>query len=86
MSRIGIADLKAHLSAHLRAVRSGEEIVVLDRDEPVATIVPYRSSGAAAIEIRPAADGGEPFGRLRPPKRRGRTNSLALLLEDRGRR
>jgi hypothetical protein len=31
---IGIADLKARLSEHLRAVRKGRTITVLDRDRP----------------------------------------------------
>lgn len=40
MKRVGTADLKARLSEHLRAVRDGEEIVVMDRREPIARVVP----------------------------------------------
>ncbi len=40
MKRVGTADLKAHLSAHLREVRRGETITVLDRRQPIARIVP----------------------------------------------
>ena len=32
---IGIADLKAHLSEHLHAVRKGRSLTVLDRNTPV---------------------------------------------------
>lgn len=39
--KVKIGDLKAHLSAHLRRVRKGGEIIVLDRDTPVARIVPF---------------------------------------------
>ncbi len=41
MKTVQIGDLKNHLSAHLREVREGEEIVVRDRNLPVARIIPY---------------------------------------------
>jgi hypothetical protein len=55
-------------------------LTVLDRDTPVARIVPY---SAQALEIRKAKR------RLRdlklPPKPSKRTDSVALLVEDRRR-
>ena len=81
MSNVRIADLKARLSEHLRAVRNGGTLTVLDRDTPVARIVPY---SAQPLELRKAKR------RLRdlrlPAKPSKRTDSVALLLEDRGRR
>jgi len=81
MSDVRIADLKARLSEHLRTVRNGETVTVLDRDTPVARIVPY---AAQPLEIRKATR------RLRdlklPPKPSKRTDSVALLVEDRRRR
>ena len=81
MSNVRIADLKAHLSEHLRSVRNGGTLTVLDRDTPVARIVPYV---AQPLEIRKAKR------RLRdlklPPKPSKRTDSVALLVEDRRRR
>ncbi len=41
MKRVGTADLKAHLSEHLRAVRDGEELIVMDRREPIARVIPF---------------------------------------------
>lgn len=41
MKSVQIGDLKNHLSAHLREVRRGEEIIVRDRNLPVARIIPY---------------------------------------------
>jgi prevent-host-death family protein len=38
MKQVGIAELKARLSSHLRTVRRGHPITVLDRGIPVATI------------------------------------------------
>ena len=53
MTSVGTADLKAHLSEHLQAVRRGETIVVLDRREPIARIVPIGAAGLELV-IRPA--------------------------------
>jgi prevent-host-death family protein len=81
MGDVRIADLKARLSEHLRSVRNGDTVTVLDRDTPVARIVPYT---APPLELRKAKR------RLRdltlPRKPAKRTDSVALLLEDRRRR
>lgn len=52
MKRIGIADLKARLSEHIRYVRAGHEVTVLDRSRAVARIVPIEEH--APIRARPA--------------------------------
>lgn len=44
MTAVGVRDLKAHLSKHLREVADGEEIVVTDRGTPVARIVPISAT------------------------------------------
>jgi prevent-host-death family protein len=36
-----IADLRNHLTQYLQEVRAGEEIVVRDRQRPIARIVPF---------------------------------------------
>lgn len=81
MSDVGIAELKARLSEHLRSVRNGGTLTVLDRDTPIARIVPY---AAQPLEIRKAKR------RLRDlrllPRPSKRTDSVALLVEDRRRR
>ena len=78
MSDVGIADLKARLSEHLRSVRNGGTLTVLDRDTPIARIVPYT---APPVEIRKAKR------RLRdlklPSKPSKRTDSVAVLVADR---
>jgi len=82
MSKVGIADLKAHLSQHLRRVRGGRTITVVDRDTPVAQIVPY--DVAAVLEIRRAT---RKPGELRlPPPLPKATDSLSVLLRDRASR
>ena len=44
MTRVGVAKLKAGLSKYLRKVKAGKEVVVYDRDTPIARIVPYTSN------------------------------------------
>jgi prevent-host-death family protein len=40
MRLVNISDLKARLSAHIQLVKDGEEVLVCDRNQPVARIVP----------------------------------------------
>jgi prevent-host-death family protein len=35
-----ISELKAKLSAHIKFVKNGEEVLILDRNKPVARLVP----------------------------------------------
>lgn len=81
MKGVGIADLKARLSEHLRAVRRGRTITVLDRNVPVARIVPF---GVEPIEVRRATR--RPSDLPVPKGPAAQTDSLAVLLEDRRRR
>jgi prevent-host-death family protein len=81
MKSVGIAELKARLSEHLRSVKKGRTLTVLDRDTPVARIVPY---AATPLEVRRATR------RVRdlkvPPPPATPTDSLSVLLDDRHRR
>jgi prevent-host-death family protein len=45
---VGIRELKAHLSRHLRRVRDGSRLVVTDRGQQIATIAPVETPDAAA--------------------------------------
>ena len=42
--KANIATLKNNLSRYLKSVQAGEEVVVMDRDTPVARIVPFRQA------------------------------------------
>lgn len=82
MKQVRIADLKARLSEHLRAVRAGESIAVLDRDTPVAQLIPIRDLGA--LRIRKPAQGSVPLHRVVVPKQaRPTVDVVQLLLEER---
>ncbi len=52
MKRAGIAELKAHLSEHLAAVRAGDELLVTDRGRPVAKLVPLEADEGSAEDER----------------------------------
>jgi len=82
MSKVGIADLKAHLSQHLRKVRGGRTLTVLDRNTPVARIVPYEAD--APLEVRKATR--TPRSLRLPPPPTPPADSLRVLLEDRASR
>lgn len=47
---IKIAHLKSRLSYFLKLVRKGETILVKDREEPVAELVPYRGGSLSERE------------------------------------
>ena len=82
MKKVRIAELKSRLSEYIRAVRNGETISVLDRDTPVAQIVPVRER--VALRIRKPAPGTPPPNRVRLPKPlKLDIDIVQLLLEER---
>jgi len=86
MRQVRIAELKSRLSQYLRAVRGGETIAVLDRDAPIAQIIPMRER--PALRIRKPAPGTPAPNKVALPKaaRPGGDpggDIVALLLEER---
>ena len=97
MKSAKIAELKNNLSRYLDHVKAGGSVMVLERDRPVAQIVPLpgrsgRRTGGddarlARLERRGVirrGTGGHPdwLGRRRPPRLRG--SVLRDLLAERG--
>ena len=90
MDTVGIRELKAHLSRHLKRVRSGARLVVTERGRSIATITPVETPADVDWAHRLVADGrarwsgGKPVGNRRPVRMgEGRSVSDAVL-EDRG--
>jgi len=80
MKSVGIAELKAHLSHYIHAVRKGQTVTILDRKEPVARMVPI-TAGRRVLQTQRAI---RPIQELTlPPALSGKVDSLAALLEDR---
>lgn len=82
---VGIRELKAHLSEYVGRAAGGEEIVVTDRNRPVARIVAY--DNASNVER------GIEEGWIEPPRRRSlgevdrvrsSGSTLDVLGDDRG--
>jgi prevent-host-death family protein len=87
MKQVRIAELKSRLSEYLRAVRRGETIAVLDRETPVARIVPVRER--QGLRIQKPSPGTPAPNKVPLPKAasRLRIEIVDLLLEQRqGRR
>ena len=66
METVNIAELKNSLSAYLQKVRAGEEIIIRDRNLPIAKIVPLNTTDVSAEDLALAASGqmllpSEPF-------------------------
>lgn len=82
--KTGVAELKARLSQYLRVVKEGREVVVHDRDQPIARIVPYAPSRTLVVR-EPVASyrtlGAIPL----PPPVTLATDPVELLLDDRRR-
>jgi prevent-host-death family protein len=58
MKTTNIAELKNHLSSFLADVKRGEEILISDRNQPIAKIVPlYNTSDFSVEELALAASG-----------------------------
>ena len=57
--RIKIADLKANLSRHLRDVKAGQTITVVERDTPIALLAAY-TQGIAGVGLETRSPVGDP--------------------------
>jgi prevent-host-death family protein len=89
MNTVGIRELKANLSRHLKRVRSGTRLVVTERGRAIASIepIPTREDVGWAHALLAAGgarwSGGKPEGSSRPvPIERGKSVSDAVI-EDR---
>jgi antitoxin (DNA-binding transcriptional repressor) of toxin-antitoxin stability system len=82
MKAVKIAHLKSHLSRHLRDVRGGQALTVLDRDTPIARLMPIDADDDVVI-TRPAK-GTAPLAKVKlPPPAKIDVDVVKLLLDDR---
>jgi len=65
MRSVNVAELKNQLSKYLTFAKAGEEVVIRDRNLPVAKLVPLSSEGAGHQELKLVA-----VGSMRLPKTR----------------
>lgn len=57
MRVVGVKELKARLSEYLRLVKTGEVVLVTDRNEVVAELRPARRGGVMLEDLEAALDG-----------------------------
>lgn len=90
MDSVGIRELKANLSRHLKRVRSGARLMVTERGRSIATISPVETPPDVDWAHRLVADGraqwsgGKPVGSPRPARVTGDRTVSDAVLEDRG--
>lgn len=82
MKGVKIAELKSHLSHHLREVRAGRAITVLDRQTPVARLVPVGSNDDVVITL--PAEGAPTLASIKFPRPvKIKVDAVRILVEDR---
>jgi prevent-host-death family protein len=87
-TQVGIRELKARLSTYLRQVKGGRTVIITERGEPVARIVPMSQPLDAQLEAMQQAGliawNGKKLPPLAPVARAKGDRTIAeLLLEDR---
>jgi len=90
MQTVNIAQLKDKLSSYLTLVKAGQEIVIRDRNLPVAKLIPFVSESASDEEMALVASGAmrlpeTPFNIddiWKMPKARVKSNSATQALLD----
>jgi prevent-host-death family protein len=92
MRSVNIAELKNRLSTYVTFARGGEEIIIRDRNLPVAKLIPFSSGSTSEEELLLVA-----AGKMRLPEapldvdelwkiktgKVGGSDAIAALLEDR---
>jgi len=83
MITVRIAELKSRLSEHLRQVRRGESLTVLDRNTPIARVVPFDEK-AGLLKVRPPLPHTPKLQRIPlPPPLRRHKDIVTYLLDER---
>ena len=88
MISVGIKDLKNRLSHYLREVKKGEKILITERDQVIATILPVERGEEDSRLLSLVKEGfatwkgGKPTGSRHPVKIKGKAVS-EIVLEDR---
>ncbi|MBI4237877.1 MAG: type II toxin-antitoxin system prevent-host-death family antitoxin [Deltaproteobacteria bacterium] len=90
MIKVKIGELRNNLSAYLRKVRKGAEIVVMDRETPIGRVVPYQGEAkdTEPFDVVPPPGGYAGLAKLKfpPLKLQKRFDPVEELIKDRRRR
>lgn len=89
METVGVRELKAHLSRHLKRVRAGARLIVTERGRAVAALSPVEPAvdldwaHRLVAEGRAQWGGGKPVGAANPPVVSSSRTVADAVLEDR---
>jgi antitoxin (DNA-binding transcriptional repressor) of toxin-antitoxin stability system len=83
MKQVRIADLKARLCEHLRGVRRGQSLNILERETPIARILPYSNDEAKILIRHPLRHSSELRKMPLPPPLKVDVDIVSLLIEER---
>lgn len=88
METVGIRELKANLSRHLRRVRSGARLIVTEHGRSIATIAPVDAPDVGWVselvaDGRAQWSGGKPTGASNPVTLSEGRSASAVVIEDR---
>jgi antitoxin (DNA-binding transcriptional repressor) of toxin-antitoxin stability system len=92
MRSVNVAKLKDRLSEYLGVAKNGEEVIIRDRNLPVAKLVPFQADGASEQELLLVAAGKMRLPRAKfdpkmlgwlPSRRLKGNKAIAALLADR---
>lgn len=86
MRSVKIGQLKNKLSAYLRLVRKGAEIIIMDREHPIARITPFEKNEEELTIIEAKEKDFSKIKKLSFPKTKVAIDVVALLREDRDKR
>ena len=90
MDTVGVRELKARLSHHLKRVKAGHSVTVTDRGRPIARIQPVDLPADTGWIARMVAEGkaswsgGKPKGSSRPVRLKGKQLASDYVIEGRG--
>lgn len=88
MIEAGVKELKNRLSHYLAMVKMGKPVIITERNQAIATIVPMERAGEDGMLLSLVKEGfaewkgSKPFGSSRPVKIKGKTVS-EMVIENR---
>lgn len=86
MKSVNIAKFKAELGKYLGYIRRGEEVVVFDRSQPLARVLPFKETETKLIIEEPLEKETHLFDLHFKPIPNKKVDSLKFLIDERGER
>ncbi len=83
MTKASISKVKAELSKFVRLARSGDEIIIMDRDKPVALLTGIKDPDSKISIMKAKSESKYFFSELKKKKYIQETDILDVLVADR---